>query len=138
MANPAQKPTEVRNTKQRRTVAATLDTLDDFITAQDLHQLMSSRGESVSLATTYRILQSMLGTGEVEALKTEGGEAIYRRCETEHHHHHILCRSCGAAVEFEVPELEEWAQKTAMQHGYTDISHVIEIVGLCSSCAAQG
>lgn len=136
MSGTAQKPTEVRNTRQRRAVAATLDTLEDFISAQDLHQLMVSRGDSVSLATTYRILQSMLGTGEVEALKTEEGEAIYRRCDSEHHHHHLLCRVCGAAVEFEVPQLEDWTLAIADQHGYTQVSHVIEITGVCSSCSA--
>ena len=94
-ASSASKPTEVRNTKQRRAVTATLETLEDFISAQDLHQLMLSRGDKVSLATTYRLLQSMVGTGEVEALKTEDGEAIYRRCDSEHHHHHLLCRISG-------------------------------------------
>lgn len=136
MATTAQKTTEVRNTKQRRAVAATLDTLEDFISAQDLHQLMVSKGESVSLATTYRILQSMLSAGEVESLKTEEGEAIYRRCESEHHHHHLLCRVCGAAVEFEVPLLEDWTLKIAGEHGYTEVNHTIEITGVCGSCSA--
>lgn len=136
MATTAQKTTEVRNTKQRRAVAATLDTLEDFISAQDLHQLMVSRGDSVSLATTYRILQSMLSAGEVESLKTEEGEAIYRRCESDHHHHHLLCRVCGAAVEFEVPQLEDWTLKIAGEHGYTEVNHTIEITGVCGNCSA--
>lgn len=133
----AQKPVEIRNTKQRRAVAATLDTLEDFISAQDLHQLMVTRGQSVSLATTYRILQSMVTTGEVETLKTEEGEAIYRRCDSDHHHHHLLCRICGAAEEFEVPQLEDWANEVAARYGYSDINHVIEVTGVCSNCAAE-
>ena len=136
-ASSGSKPTEIRNTKQRRVVTGTLETLEDFISAQDLHQLMLSRGEKVSLATTYRLLQSMVGTGEVEALKTEDGEAIYRRCDTEHHHHHLLCRICGAAREFEIPELEELALSIAARKGYTEIRHVIEITGICSNCSAQ-
>lgn len=132
-----QKPVEIRNTKQRRAVAATLDTLEDFISAQDLHQLMLTRGQSVSLATTYRILQSMVTTGEVESLKTAEGEAIYRRCDSDHHHHHLLCRLCGAAEEFEVPQLEDWAHEVAERYGYSDISHVIEVTGICTSCSAQ-
>lgn len=131
------KPVEIRNTKQRRAVTATLETLKDFISAQDLHQLMLSRGEKVSLATIYRLLQSMVNAGEVETLKTEEGEAIYRRCGLEHHHHHILCRSCGAAQEFEIPELEELVHAIAGQHGYTQVSHVMEMTGLCANCSAE-
>ncbi|WP_421082859.1 Fur family transcriptional regulator [Rothia nasimurium] len=137
-SNPASsgsKPVEIRNTKQRRVVTATLETLEDFISAQDLHQLMLSRGHKVSLATTYRLLQSMVGTGEVEALKTEEGEAIYRRCESEHHHHHILCRNCGAAKEFEIPELESLVLNIAQKNGFTQVKHVIEMTGLCAACA---
>ena len=137
MATTAQKTTEVRNTKQRRALTATLDTLEDFISAQDLHQLMVSRGDAVSLATTYRILQSMLSAGEVESLKTEEGEAIYRRCEAEHHHHHLVCRSCGAAVELEAPDVETWAEETARRYGYADVDHTVEISGICAECAAR-
>ncbi|MFW0155701.1 Fur family transcriptional regulator [Rothia sp. P6271] len=125
---------EVRNTKQRRIVKATLEGLDDFISAQELHMLMVSRQESVSLATTYRILQSLAEYGEVDVLKTEDGESIYRKCEVEHHHHHLLCRRCGAAVELEAPSIEDWATAVGAQYGYTDIDHVIEVTGVCSSC----
>ncbi|WP_346844525.1 transcriptional repressor [uncultured Rothia sp.] len=131
--NSSAKP-EIRNTKQRRTVQATVEGLDDFISAQDLHMLMATRGESVSLATTYRILQSLAEQGELDVLKTEEGEAIYRKCAVDHHHHHLLCRNCGAAEELEVPNLEEWAQNVGAQFGFSDIAHVIEVTGLCSDC----
>lgn len=125
---------EIRNTKQRRVVKSTIEGLEDFISAQDLHMLMASRGESVSLATTYRILQSLSEHDEVDVLKTEDGEAIYRKCAVNHHHHHLLCRNCGAAVELEVPDLESWAQNIGSQYGYADIDHIIEVTGMCSDC----
>lgn len=126
---------EIRNTKQRRIVNATLADLDDFMSAQELHQLMASRNESVSLATTYRILQSMAANNEVDVIRTEDGESIYRRCEAEHHHHHLLCRNCGKAVELEAPAIEEWAHSIAAKYGFTDLSHVVEITGLCKECS---
>ncbi len=136
MAATASQPAkpEVRNTRQRRVVKATLEQLEDFISAQDLHQLMSSRGESVSLATTYRILQSLAETQEVDVLKTADGQAIYRQCLVQQHHHHLLCRSCGAAKELEVPQLEQWAKDIGRNYGYQQVDHVIEITGICSSC----
>ena len=126
---------EVRNTRQRRAVANALQALDDFITTQDLHRTLRERGESVSLATTYRIVQSMADAGEVDVLRNGEGEAIYRRCEAEHHHHHLICRSCGAAVELQAPDVERWAARTASEHGFVDVDHTVEITGLCAQCA---
>ncbi len=128
-----QKP-EIRNTKQRRLVKETIESLEDFMSAQELHLLMHSQGKSVSLATTYRILQSLAEQGEVDVLKTPEGEAIYRQCAVEHHHHHLLCRQCGAAEELEVPDLEEWAQQIGAKFGYATIDHVIEVTGICADC----
>ena len=130
-------PAEVRNTKQRRAVTAELHRLEDFISTQDLHRRLQDQGESVSLATTYRILQSMAELGQVDVLRTAEGEAIYRRCEAQHHHHHLVCRSCGATVELEAPDIEAWAENTARRHGYTDVDHTVEISGICEQCAAR-
>ena len=128
---------EVRNTRQRRAVARALASLEDFISTQDLHALLRERGDSVSLATTYRILQSMSELGELDVLRSDDGEAIYRRCAAEHHHHHLVCRRCGAAVELEAPAVEEWAGRTAAAHGFTEVDHTVEITGLCADCAAR-
>ena len=127
---------EVRNTRQRRAVARALASLEDFISTQDLHALLRERGDSVSLATTYRILQSMSELGELDVLRSDDGEAIYRRCAAEHHHHHLVCRRCGAAVELEAPAVEEWAGRTAAAHGFTEVDHTVEITGLCAACSA--
>ena len=127
---------EVRNTKQRRAVVRALQHLDDFISTQDLHRVLQEREEPVSLATTYRILQSMAELGQVDVLRSADGEAIYRRCEAEHHHHHLVCRSCGAAVELEAPQVESWAEQTARRYGYADVDHTVEISGICAECAA--
>ena len=43
---------EPRVTRQRVAVGRTLDSLDDFVSTQELHRLLQDRGEKVSLATT--------------------------------------------------------------------------------------
>ncbi|KAA9395633.1 transcriptional repressor [Kocuria coralli] len=128
---------EIRNTRQRRAVRAALDAQTDFISTQDLHNRLREQGDSVSLATTYRVLQSMADTGEVDVLRNAEGEAIYRKCAAEHHHHHLVCRVCGATVELEAPLVEAWAEQTASAFGYTNLDHTIEIVGLCPRCQEQ-
>jgi Fur family ferric uptake transcriptional regulator len=127
----------VRTTRQRTAVAAVLDELDDFRSAQELHDLLRHRGTSVGLTTVYRTLQALADGGEVDALRRSDGETVYRRCSARHHHH-LVCRSCGRTVEVEGVAVEQWADDTAAVHGFTEVSHTLEISGLCADCSRAG
>ena len=123
----------LRPTRQRRAVVEALESFDDFRSAQDIHDLLGRRGETVGLATVYRTLQRLAEAGEVDQLRTVDGEAIYRRC-SDTHHHHLVCRGCGATVEVEGPTVERWTRAIAAEHGYGDVSHTLEIFGTCADC----
>ncbi len=123
-----------RNTRQRRAVAAILDELKGFASAQDIHDALRHKGDSVGLSTVYRNLQAMADAAEVDVLRNGEGEALYRQCSAGHHHH-LVCRSCGRTVEVEGPTVETWADSVAAKHGFTNVEHTLEIFGTCSSCA---
>ena len=125
--------TVVRNTKQRSAVSAALAEAEGFNSAQDLHALLRDRGERVGLTTVYRTLQGLADAGEIDVMRPPGGEHLYRRC-SQGHHHHLVCRGCGRAVEVEGPAVESWAERVAAQHGYSDVSHTLELFGTCSAC----
>ena len=122
-----------RPTRQRRAIGAAMETFEDFRSAQEIHALLTQRGEQVGLSTVYRTLQSLADASEIDALRTESGESIYRRCSATHHHH-LVCRSCGATVEVEGPAVEKWTRSVAAAYGYSDVSHTLEIFGTCGSC----
>ena len=126
-----------RSTRQRRAVEAALRETDDFVSAQDLHLKLRDAGERVGLATVYRTLGLMAESGSVDMIRAEDGEARYRRCASEEHHHHLVCRRCGRTVEVEQPEAERWTERMADAHGFVDVSHTLEIFGTCSTCAAS-
>jgi len=127
-----------RQTRQRAAILAALDDADDFRSAQQWHEVLRGAGSTVGLATVYRALQSLAEGGDVDAVVTDSGETLYRRCEVgEVHHHHLRCRRCGAAEEIDVPDFESWATKIASLHGYSSIDHTVEITGLCRECAQQ-
>ena len=128
------KPAEARNTRQRRIIKATMEELGDFISAQDLHLILANRKEQVSLATTYRVLQSLANAGELDSVKGIEGETLYRHCRVKDHHHHLLCRRCGTAIELEAPALEDWALAMGKQHGFSELEHVVEVTGYCPDC----
>ncbi|MGZ8743125.1 MAG: Fur family transcriptional regulator [Nocardioides sp.] len=126
-------PAGTRPTRQRRAVAAAMQSFDDFRSAQDIHDQLRKAGENVGLSTVYRTLQALADGGEVDMLRTEDGEAVYRRCSTSHHHH-LVCRSCGRTVEVEGPTVERWADAVAGEHGFREVSHTLEIFGTCPTC----
>lgn len=126
----------VRATRQRAAISALLENLEDFRSAQDLHDELRRRGEGIGLTTVYRTLQQMAATGAVDTLRTDTGESVYRLC-SEHHHHHLVCRACGSTVEIQGGQVEAWAAQVAREHGFSDVSHTIEIFGICSSCVAS-
>jgi Fur family ferric uptake transcriptional regulator len=126
----------MRPTKQRAAVSAVLDELEEFRSAQDLHALLRQRGENVGLTTVYRTLQALADAGEVDVLRADDGEAVYRRCSSGHHHH-LVCRHCGRTVEVEGPAVERWADRVASEHGFVAVSHTIEVFGTCAACAAR-
>lgn len=125
----------VRSTKQRSAISALLDDIDEFRSAQELHDELRKRGEGIGLTTVYRTLQTMSESGAVDVLRTDTGESVYRRCSSGHHHH-LVCRTCGYTVEVEGPTVEQWSQSIADEHGFTDVSHTLEIFGVCKTCAS--
>lgn len=127
----------LRPTRQRTAVIEALSTVNDFRSAQEIHELLASSGEKVGLATVYRTLAALAEVGAVDVLRTEDGEAVYRQCVATHHHHHLVCRVCGATVEVEGPAVEAWTQSIGREHGYADISHEFDLFGTCPTCAAQ-
>ncbi|HEY4421278.1 MAG TPA: Fur family transcriptional regulator [Pseudonocardia sp.] len=138
MSTTGQAPTTraLRATRQRAAVSALLDRLDDFRSAQEIHEELRRLGEGIGLTTVYRTLQTLADGGEVDVLRTGTGEAVYRRCDTADHHHHLVCRRCGHTVEIEGPDVESWAQRVAEIHGFVELSHTAEIFGLCKNCGA--
>ena len=131
---PARGAVRERSTRQFQAVLAELGQSDDFRSAQDIHAGMRARGASVGLATVYRALQSLVDSGRADVLRTDAGEAVYRECG-ETHHHHLVCRSCSKAVEIQGPAVERWADQIADKHGFTDVSHTVEVFVTCTDCA---
>ena len=136
---PARGAVRERSTRQFQAVLDELARTRDFRSAQDIHAAMRAGGASVGLATVYRALQSLVDSGRADVLRTDAGESVYRECG-ETHHHHLVCRSCGIAVEVQGPAVERWADQMADEHGYADVSHSVELFGTCRACqdAAAG
>ena len=125
-----------RQTRQRTAVTEILNETSEFLSAQEIHDALRHRGDRVGLTTVYRALQGMSDEGTVDVIVRGDGESVYRSC-SEHHHHHLVCRRCRATIEVEAPTVESWAADVARQHGYVDVTHTVEVFGLCPACAGD-
>jgi len=124
-----------RNTWQREAVRTALADDDGFVSAQRLHATLRESGSPIGLATVYRALADLAVEGEADSLQSLDGESLYRACTPGQHHHHLICRNCGLTVEIEADAVERWAQSVAIEHGFTQPNHVVDVFGLCAECS---
>lgn len=124
----------MRVTKQRSDIAELLSSVNEFMTAQEIHSALQLRGSRIGLATVYRNLAALAERGEVDAVTGTNGETRYRSCSNSHHHH-LTCTHCGRTVEFAVDEIEAICTSIAKRHGFREVQHTLEIAGTCRRCA---
>jgi Fur family ferric uptake transcriptional regulator len=138
MSEPPRPSGRPRQTRQGAAVNDALGGADGFRTAQQIFDDVRTRGSSIGLTTVYRHLNLLAELGRVDVVHREDGEAQFRLCGTgvadphsESHHHHVVCRVCGRSEQVSGPEVELWAERVAAAAGYTDVSHTVEVFGLC-------
>lgn len=126
-----------RNTVQQREILSALASVQGFVSAQELHSIVEQSGGRSALATVYTQLKRLVTVGVIDVVMTDRGESLYRQCVVESHHHHLSCRKCGATVEVDAPDLEQWTNDIGARFGYHELRHLVEFSGICTSCSAS-
>jgi Fur family ferric uptake transcriptional regulator len=137
----AREKTRQRNTRQRRAVLTALAEHPDFTSAQALHQRLRVQGQHIGLTTVYRTLYVLVDAGLVDSVRDESGRQHFRARPTAEHQHYLRCRQCGFNIPVASPAVERWARTTALDLGFTQVEHVVELTGVCPRCetpAARG
>jgi Fur family ferric uptake transcriptional regulator len=130
-----------RTTRQSAAIEQVLREADGFRTAQELFDAVRNSGHKIGLTTVYRHLNLLAELGSADIVHRSDGEAQFRLCGSQHaadatdptaeHHHHVVCRVCGRSEQVSGPEVEEWAERVAVAAGYTEVTHTVEVFGLC-------
>lgn len=121
-----------RRTEQREAILDALSASERAVTAQELH----ARLEGVGLATVYRNLQRLADTGDADTLRRDNGEVAFLICAAGHHHH-LTCRVCGRVEQVRDCRLDDWAREVAAGHGFSQVEHRAELVGVCAACSRK-
>lgn len=126
--------TRKRKTRQLDAVLQAVSGEPDFLSASDVFTKLKMTGSTIGLATVYRNLASLATEGVLDQIRSTDGTMLYRECDDTKHHHHLVCRQCGRTEEFNLEGLETTLEKLAGKHGFSKITHVVELTGLCAQC----
>src|SRR3954453_21866902 len=119
-----------RKTEQREAILEALRASNRAVTAQELHGDL----DGVGLATVYRNLQRLADEGVADVLRRDNGEQTFLLCGGGDHPP-LTCRVCGAVERVRDRRLDDWAHEVAGRHGFAEVEHHAELVGVCAGCA---
>ena len=122
-----------RVTQPRRAVIRALLEDEGHHSPAEVHERAQARCPTVGLVTVYRTLELLVDLGFARRIHTDDGCHGYAAA-TNGHHHHLVCRQCGAAVEFEGCDLSSLLEQIVRATGYSVDEHLLELVGLCPAC----
>ncbi|HEX8938812.1 MAG TPA: Fur family transcriptional regulator [Candidatus Limnocylindrales bacterium] len=126
-----------RLTAPRRAVAELIAAKRGHFTAAELVADAGQRRPGLGRATVFRTLELFTQLGLVERLDLPTGGHAYVACQTAHHHH-LVCSSCGRAVDVEDHGLAAALEEVARRTGYRVDSHRLELFGRCPACQRAG
>jgi Fur family transcriptional regulator, ferric uptake regulator len=102
---------------------------------QTISELAAAVKDEVDRASVYRVVALYEKLGVVDRLQFGWKYKLELSDTFAAHHHHITCTNCGKVqtiednrvIEFEIKQL-------ALEAGYRETGHQVEIRGVCESC----
>lgn len=127
-----------RLTPQRERILQAFHELPEgmHLSAEELHQHLSSENPPISLATAYRTLKLLASIGVLRELDFAEGHKHYELNRESHPHQHLICVECGTTVEFSDANLTEAGRAIGQKHEYRVLDVQFKIFGFCPSCGA--
>jgi Fur family peroxide stress response transcriptional regulator len=126
----------LRLTPQRRHVYEVLMEKRDHPTATEVFIRAQQGMPTISLATVYNCLETMVGSGLVKAVHVDREPT--RFCANLHEHGHFHCTACGHITDIEFgrrgasPAPKGWK----LPEGYLVTHQDLTLRGLCPDCAS--
>jgi Fur family ferric uptake transcriptional regulator len=128
-----------RYTDQRRRL---IDILARAGSPVALPEILRGR-RGLAQSSVYRNLADLEQAGVVRRVMADDEHGRYELTEDlTGHHHHLICSTCGRVQDLGIPaELERTMDRTldglARQAGFAEVSHRLDLIGLCAACAAK-
>ncbi len=128
----------LKSTRQREIILDEFLRCDSHLSTEDLYLKLRKKHPGIGYATVYRTLKIFSECGIAETRNFGDGQTRYESTTCEEHHDHLICKDCGAIIEFEDPRIEQLQEQVAKGHGFIMVSHRLEIFGQCTKCQNKG
>jgi len=112
---------------------AIMDIIEDHghINIDSLYEEVKKRFNSISLATIYKNINSMIENLLLTEVKLPNRKSVYEIIKSEHSH--LLCKECGAVIDVEV-DTEHMVSDISLKYNFDINGSDVVLFGTCGSC----
>lgn len=119
-------------THQRQVIYETLRSMHGHPSPEDVYTRVKTRIPSVSLATVYKNIHLLIGSGLFREVSLHHGSL---RVETNAKpHHHLVCTACKSITDIDAEELDFASKPRKLRGGFLAQRFAVDILGLCPDC----
>jgi Fur family zinc uptake transcriptional regulator len=106
------------------------------IGAYEVLDRLAARGERLAPISVYRAIEALVGAGMVHRFESRNA---YFACQAGHEMRRLVlaCEACGRVAEVDGARVFAAIDKSAGAASFTARAAVVEVWGLCASCAGE-
>ncbi len=123
----------LRLTPQRLAICRLLAETDQHPTAQMIYEQLRPEFPSLSLATVYNTLDTLVRLGVINALGGAGDDAVHYDADTSPHVN-LACIACHRVTDLPSQYVEALEREVAATSGYHLLGARVLYYGLCPAC----
>jgi Fur family ferric uptake transcriptional regulator len=127
---------KLKKTSQRELIWSALLQAKGHPSVEQIRDLLLAQGHRIGIATIYRTLKILLGSGMVRQSRQQG-MTRYEPVIGQPNHLHFICNSCGSNVEFPSRKVEALIKRITQEHGFEERYSRYSISGLCQACVRK-
>lgn len=107
------------------------------IGAYEVLDRLAARGERLAPISVYRAIEALVTAGIVHRFESRNA---FFACHAGHETRRLVlaCETCGRVAEVDGDKVFGAIDKSAVSAGFSARSAVVEVWGLCASCASEG
>ena len=122
-------------THQRQVICQALLAAHGHPTPEVIYDVVRKRIPSISLGTVYKNIKTFLEAGLLREVSLHHGSMrLDAKLEA---HHHLVCRVCRSIVDLDERQIGPAQFTGRLPKGFRIERQMVEIIGICASCAKQ-
>ena len=123
----------LKNTLPRDLVWHRIESAEQPVTIEWIHEGVKKNNKTINLSTVYRIVHQFIDHKLVRSIKLHHQKKEFFE-KANYHGHHFICLSCQEMIRLEECPLEKYEQTIIKKHHVTIFDHTLQMYGYCSKC----